>query len=665
MYGFKKKAQRFADGGMIRGKGTGTSDSIKAKMPEGTYVMPADTTKQLGLGKPVDVRVSNGEFALPPKAVHAIGAQVLDTIKGATHKPAGFAPQRMHLADGGLLERMFGGEPKKVSPEQQAAAQAALEARRAKQEQPQQGVGGYAGMSKREQQMRDMGLKDGGIVKGYATGGLIEEEKKPMLGSPQGFRTIAQGAQVLPGKPEAKTPSPLSPSLDPLGLNRAYANTIASTKEATRDKLFAPSMAVPQAQEAAKGAGDAIGGAMLDMYKNQYNNPADKAIAAVGDAAVNYAEVAKTGAEPANRTRIQDSITPTSTPVATATPAGAVPPPPAKPAGFKPETYAATMIADQDAAFAATPATKDVMSNGIVIEGRDKNGKANSFSGSNIADLATGKGSGNLSVMDTSGLRDTPYYKQAVAELSGQQQVAPQNQIITIGENGGFGFDKKDPALARTEAIQSRVEDMRRAAGIRAATPKMIEAAVAEYGAYDNVANNQLNNQTAQERTAADSANNAADRQSRDNQYGVQNQQAAVKDSRDAVKDYYGAQNLGFEAGAKARLDKAQSDVMNAKTPAEQKAAQERLYALMGKIDESYAPMMVDRWDANAGAFGKDAYVLNKATGEVRPAQTGQQGQVKALPLPSDKKQIVVGQIYDTPNGPSTWDGKQFHTLGE
>jgi len=51
----------------------------------------------------------------------------------------------------------------------------------------------------------------------------------------------------------------------------------------------------------------------------------------------------------------------------------------------------------------------------------------------------------------------------------------------------------------------------------------MIEAAVAEYGAYDNVANNQLNNQTAQARTAADSANNAADRQSRDNQYGVQN----------------------------------------------------------------------------------------------------------------------------------------------
>jgi len=104
---------------------------------------------------------------------------------------------------------------------------------------------------------------------------------------------------------------------------------------------------------------------------------------------------------------------------------------------------------------------------------------------------------------------------------------------------------------------------------------------------------------------------------------------------------------------------------MNAKTPAEQKAAQERLYALMGQIDESYAPMMVDRWDANAGAFGKDAYVLNKATGEVRPAQTGQQGQVKALPLPSDKKQIVVGQIYNTPNGPSTWDGKQFQTLGE
>lgn len=34
---------------MIKGRGTGKSDSIKKKVPRGTYIMPADSTEQLGL----------------------------------------------------------------------------------------------------------------------------------------------------------------------------------------------------------------------------------------------------------------------------------------------------------------------------------------------------------------------------------------------------------------------------------------------------------------------------------------------------------------------------------------------------------------------------------------------------------------------------------------
>lgn len=96
--------QNYADGGLVKGPGTGISDEVPDTVPEGTYIMPADSTQAIGhqnlkaMGfKPRDVPVnlSNGEFKLPPEQVHAIGVQALDQIKGATHTPVarGFVPK--------------------------------------------------------------------------------------------------------------------------------------------------------------------------------------------------------------------------------------------------------------------------------------------------------------------------------------------------------------------------------------------------------------------------------------------------------------------------------------------------------------------------------------------------------------------------------------------
>lgn len=65
--------------GIIRGPGTGTSDSIKGTMPVGSFVMPKDST---------DVMVSNGETNLPPEAVMKVGVAALMAMKAATHTPA-------------------------------------------------------------------------------------------------------------------------------------------------------------------------------------------------------------------------------------------------------------------------------------------------------------------------------------------------------------------------------------------------------------------------------------------------------------------------------------------------------------------------------------------------------------------------------------------------
>lgn len=108
-------------GGVVSGPGTGISDSIATEVPEGSYIMPADSTERMGeqgvaaLGfspEKVPVNLSNGEFQLPPEQVHAVGVQALDAIKDATHVPAGASggfrrrddDQTLFLADGGLVD---------------------------------------------------------------------------------------------------------------------------------------------------------------------------------------------------------------------------------------------------------------------------------------------------------------------------------------------------------------------------------------------------------------------------------------------------------------------------------------------------------------------------------------------------------------------------------
>lgn len=121
----RMEALGLKDGGVVRGPGTGISDDIKTQVPEGSYIMPADSTAQIGpeqlaaMGKQVPVNLSNGEYQLPPEQVHAVGVQALEQMKNATHTPAedqakGFTPQggkgekpEMFFADGGAV-RQFG-----------------------------------------------------------------------------------------------------------------------------------------------------------------------------------------------------------------------------------------------------------------------------------------------------------------------------------------------------------------------------------------------------------------------------------------------------------------------------------------------------------------------------------------------------------------------------
>ncbi|MEG2431819.1 MAG: hypothetical protein RSB25_09220, partial [Acinetobacter sp.] len=119
MYGLKQQPK---DNRLIKGAGTGTSDSIKKDVPAGTYIMPVDSTDRLGaknlknMGSPTPVNVSNGEFELSPDQVHSVGVQTLDAMKDQTHTPVnqpqlGFKPGQnkpeLFFANGGVVPSTY------------------------------------------------------------------------------------------------------------------------------------------------------------------------------------------------------------------------------------------------------------------------------------------------------------------------------------------------------------------------------------------------------------------------------------------------------------------------------------------------------------------------------------------------------------------------------
>ncbi|MEG6544782.1 hypothetical protein V6C59_02705 [Acinetobacter bereziniae] len=120
MYGLKKRQKD--ESGLIQGAGTGTSDDVKKNVPAGSYIMPADSTQQIGtnnlknMGSPTPVNLSNGEFQLSPDQVHSVGVQTLDAMKDQTHMPVnqpqlGFKPGQnkpeLFFANGGLVPSAY------------------------------------------------------------------------------------------------------------------------------------------------------------------------------------------------------------------------------------------------------------------------------------------------------------------------------------------------------------------------------------------------------------------------------------------------------------------------------------------------------------------------------------------------------------------------------
>lgn len=199
----KSKQPDNTKGGMIKGKGTGTSDDIKKNVDTGSYIMPADSTQQIGegnlesMGNSPSVNLSNGEFQLTPDQVHSVGVQTLDQMKNQTHTPvdqpqlgikSGKKEPELFFANGGVVspypnaddirkaaaQKQIGGPAMRdVTPVQrQLPATTTTPSPSTPNATPAQGggfVGGIKSMAKGLGKMHGVGSMIGGAVSGFNT----------------------------------------------------------------------------------------------------------------------------------------------------------------------------------------------------------------------------------------------------------------------------------------------------------------------------------------------------------------------------------------------------------------------------------------------------------------------------------------------------------------
>ena len=618
----ERRATGYANGGMVRGPGTGTSDSIPAEIPEGSYIMPADSTAQLGeealssMGrgfkpgrKKVPVNLSNGEYQLPPEQVHAVGAEALNQIKNATHTPSateaarGFSPvqagaPRLFFADGGV-----------VTDEERRARLG-------------QGLTPYA--------------------PNYGPAGL----------NPQA-RINAQAS--------APAPAPISP-------------------QAQADRA-----AVASAWNTAKGASEDAGRAIADVATlvprglvGAYDSAVVRPMRAAGmNAAYLSPSLVPDGVDPASMTPFTDQkrMREVAAPAPNAGAGrGSVNPPAAAPSAPAPQTATAPAAqaslagdaympgADANARpmfdTPAAPASNQVMP-GVYQHGRGQ--YSDNPAGMGFAPGAGNPSANNIAAADALASRSAADVAGLVAAQDArgfQPQQAPQvrhsgndwqarndlrnlevsassitNQPRWSGQGGRQAAGSVPPAVAAYQAALQTDAELRRA------VPSMDQMAMRENAALQREGIQQAG---ATGRTA------------------MQEQGA---NTRDAGRNALAAEELGlrreaagFQTRAAKRLEDLQNSYQSAKTPEERAAIAQQLRELQGKEQPAHRMEVVrGKTDPMTGQSSGDYVVVqDPKTGEVRQIQMGAASAPQAMPKPASKAEfdaLPKGARFTDPNG--------------
>jgi hypothetical protein len=605
----RKKQSGYANGGMVRGPGSGISDDIKKKVAPGSYIMPADSTHEIGeealqeMGEPKaeesketlagekaetklpekgePVNLSNGEYEMPPEQVHALGMQMLDMVKNATHTPVGknargFKPEPS-FADGG-------GVKWDDTDKAKAAALAG-------------GAAAYGTNAVLAPVAASLGTSPAQVAVGAIKEGINSVRNTEIPGMPQ--EALAKAGTVAA-----------------LG---ATANDVWNTPTEDYRKRFGaetndPSL-VGDVGIRALGAASDLGNNMTLGLSGKYFQ--DKQAASVPSSS--------TGFKPAVQSL----------------PSAAVPS--ATPSSSTPVTTDA--LATQPA---ATNNIKREMVNGVpsfsadgpIGDGFTINGQKPKM-GMTVVPSSTFTDGNNPGAMQASGFRP-----------AAQQESGPR--LAVIGDNRQSNALQNKALSAASTAYEGSPNGQLTANQVKALVDMRNSDQIDATHRYTT----DVNNQTAMDRVALteQGANYRADTadQSANNRFAESN---AIDKGRLGLE----TEAQGFKTRAAQREEKLYQKYEAAKTPEERSAIAESIRALSGKEEDPRKNYLEtgggQEWDANAGVMrnvGKT--VINLKNGQVLGAEQQQQH----AEVPQDKGAMVAGQTYQTARGPAKWDGKQF-----
>ena len=615
--GYKQQPQSFAKGGMIRGPGTGTSDSIPDEMAPGTYILPADTTAQLGLSdKKVPVRVSNGEYELPPEQVQAVGAAVLDAIKGVTHTPKSLSARGLKAANGeeqafsggGQVRREEGGGLSKEAVMAAIAKQAAQQQPAQPAQQP--AARGLSGLA------TDFLRNPGGILAqrerqagGYADGGVVDEEQQRLANQTAMYvRGAQEAAATAPAPTAASVPAPAAPAAkDPLdggaafgfypqlagGKRTSYAmdEKLRTGVQATGPSTFAP--ATPTDKTIIGG------GNGQRMNATQDPRSLIAATAAPAPAAVAPATPSAAGG---GRGMVNPSAAPPSAVTPNAGPQVANTP--TAPSAAAPTPGNVTRVGNT---YSGTNVTGDITVNGQAPRG-----------GFMVADGARGFSPGAPATAAPQGVT-APTVRHSGNDWQSRNDLRNAMVSATSIMNDGGKWDKHGKGVVSPErayAAQLAGTD----AQLRGAQPSVDVAAMRENAGIQHEGMQQTGATT---RTGMTEQGANAREQGRN---------ALQRDEFNLRREA-----SGFQTRAAQQQEQLRNVLLDPKATPEQRAvAQRNLAAMMGKGEENRFTVVPggQEWDQAAGAMRNvPARVLNNQTGRfVEQAQGGAGG---AQPLPN------------------------------
>lgn len=640
-FGLKKGQKKpNQEGGKIQGPGTGTSDDVQKTVPNGTYIMPADSTaqigeqnlEQLGQGKPLDINVSNGEFQMTPEQVHAVGAQALDQMKDQTHTPSGL-PQtimdqpgekpKLFFRDGGLVQNRY------PSADEVRKAQLARQTQTAGQsQQPRLGP-----------QMRDV---------------TPEQRQLPATRSPQ---------------PQASTPSAAAPAssgggfgikaanmakglgkfhVAGAGLGGAAAGLNTSTEDyATRLGLDPKADHGPLAEAAIRTTGvltDVGNAASFGLLGSRF---ADKQInQARADADANMADIAKRRAE---RDATRAKVVPQQQAAATPAPS----------------------FNDQlNDAMYGSPAASQTRQGAADPYAIQQNG--NSFSYANPGAAAQARASG-VPETQASGIRRQARDPEGVAKfMANTREMGPSEQQIqaAIGQQmnpQGFGLRYPDRPQMTDEQVNERRQLVRDISapikGARGMTAnqrgQLLELNQGDQNRAVQMYNTDANNMTSVQNNSTNNAASILQTGMREDGQNMRHGASLAQDGEQFNANFglkAREQNLnekkeGFGIRQAERVEKLHEMYDKAQTDEQRQSIQQRINRLTGAKDQNGRDRYMtvgggQEWDQNAGVMvNRPQQIFDTQTQQYVELGNSQQGQGRST------QQFENYQVVEDANG--------------